>query len=66
MIQQRQFEFTPDLTAPTIFYDVTLESIPADGKGLGFMGMEMLPDFPFQYDTGLMKFRVTPTSAQFI
>jgi hypothetical protein len=57
MIQQKPFEFTPDITQPTVFYPCTLETSEADGKGLGFTMKEMLPDFPFLYRTGMLKFR---------
>lgn len=56
-IQQRPFDFTPEVTSPTVFYDVTLEKTSADGKGLGYMIREMLPQFPFDYDTGLLTMR---------
>ena len=56
-IQQRPYEFTPEITTPTTFYEVTLESTGADGKGLGFEIKEMLPNFPFDYDTGLIRMR---------
>jgi hypothetical protein len=56
-IQQRAFEFTPEITNPTVFYECTLESSPADGKGLGYIMQEQLPEMPFLYRTGLMKFR---------
>ena len=58
MMLQRPIEFTPEITSPTVFYDGTLESTGADGRGLGFTLSEMLPQFPHHYDTGLMKFRV--------
>jgi hypothetical protein len=61
MIQQQQFDFTPDYTQPDVFYSVTLESSEADGQGLAFMPTEMLPDFPFYYDTGEMRFRIQPS-----
>jgi hypothetical protein len=61
MIQQKPLEFTPDITAPSTFYECTLESAPEDGKGLGWKFVEMLPNFPFQYDTGLLKFRQKPS-----
>lgn len=57
MIQQRPIEFTPEISSPDVLFGGTLESTSADGKGLAFKGMEMLPDFPFLYDTGLMRFR---------
>lgn len=58
MIQQREFDFTPDYTDPNTFYSVTLETSSGDGKGLSFMPKEMLPDFPFFWDTDEMMFRV--------
>jgi len=57
MIQQRMIEFTPEITSPSIFYEGTLEKSSADGKGLAFAMKEMLPQFPFLYDTGLLTFR---------
>jgi len=58
MIQQKPFEFTPEISSPTTFYQVTLEKSSDDGKGLGFNMKEMLPDFPFMFTTGPMTFRV--------
>lgn len=57
IIQQRLFEFTPEIKSPTVFYEVTLESSSADNKGLAFKPAEMLPNFPFNYQTGLLTFR---------
>lgn len=57
MIQQKPIEFTPMITTHTVFYEATLESSPADGKGLGYKLIEMLPDFPFDYKTGMLNFR---------
>lgn len=57
MIQQRGFEFTPEVSSPNVVIDCTLESSSGDGKGLGFKWKEMLPQFPFNYQTGLMRFR---------
>lgn len=62
IIQQRPFDFTPQVTIPDVSYNVTLETSMADGKGLGFKPREMLPEFPFFYDTGPMELRVTPLS----
>ena len=56
-IQQRPFEFTPEITSPGTFYDVTLETTGDDGKGLGYAFKEMLPQYPFHYDTGIIKMR---------
>ena len=58
MIQQQPFDFTPQITSPTVFYPVTLESSSTDGQGLAFNMREMLPDFPFWYQTGLITMRV--------
>jgi hypothetical protein len=58
MIQQKPFEFTPEISAPTVFYPVTLEKSTDDGKGLGFNMKEMLPNFPFMFSTGAMVMRV--------
>lgn len=57
MIQQRRIEFTPEITSPATFFEGTLESSGADPKGLAYNFKEMLPQFPFFYDVGLMKFR---------
>lgn len=56
-IQQREFEFTPEITDPDTFYVCTLEG---PSQGLEFKFTEMLPDFPFTYTTPLLQFRVTP------
>lgn len=65
-IQQRPLEFTPEITTPGTFYDCTLESTSDDGKALGYKFKEMLPQFPFHYQTGLLKFRQTVPPAGFI
>jgi hypothetical protein len=57
-IQQRLLEFTPEITAPSVVLEGTLESTPQNGQGLGFMLNEMLPSFPGLYQTGTLKFRV--------
>lgn len=57
-IQQRLFDFTPDITDPSTFYEVTLEKNGSDGKGLAQMFKEQLPDFPNYYDVGLWTMRV--------
>jgi hypothetical protein len=57
MIQQRPLEFTPEITSPSTFIECTLESTSADSKGLAHDWKEMLPNFPFLYDTGVLKFR---------
>lgn len=56
MIQQREFEFTPDITSPSNFYVGTLED---PNQGLNFNFTEHLSEgLPFEYATPLMKFRV--------
>ena len=57
MISQKPLEFTPEISSPSTFYEGTLESTAADGAGLGYMMEEMLPQFPFYYQTGTLKFR---------
>lgn len=57
LISQKLVEFTPEITSPDTFYEGTLESSSYDGKGLGYLLREMLPEFPFKFDTGVMKFR---------
>jgi hypothetical protein len=56
-IQQRRLEFTPEITSPTEFFEGTLESTSAEGKGLGYKMTQMLPNFPDFYQTGSLKFR---------
>lgn len=56
-ILQRPIECIPDQTLPATFYEATLETTDADGKGLAYKMIEMLPDFPFNYRTGTLKFR---------
>lgn len=65
MIQQKTFDFTPEISNPSKLYTVTLEMTEDDGKGLGYRMPEMLPDFPNLYETGALKFRITPNTSQF-
>jgi hypothetical protein len=62
-IQQRLFEFTPEISSPNTFYQVTLEQSGSDGKGLGYQMTEMLPEFPFYYRTGVFRMRQRLTDA---
>lgn len=55
MIQQREFEFTPEISNPTVFYVGTLDN---PSNGLEFNFSEMLPDFPNNYQTPLNIYRV--------
>jgi hypothetical protein len=60
--RMRPFDFTPDYeNHPESVGDVTLERTSADGKGLAFKWREMLPQFPFFYETGQLVMRVVPT-----
>lgn len=60
-IQQKRFEFIPEITSPSVFYEVTLEKTGADSKGLSFTMAEMLPNFPNVYKTGMLVFRKVST-----
>lgn len=61
-IAQKPFEYIPEISKPGTFYSVTLEMTPEDGKGLAYRMTEMLgEDRPFEWDTGTMKFRLTPS-----
>lgn len=61
MIQQNPFEFTPEISSPSTYYRVTLETSSTDGQGLAFNMKEMLPQFPFYYTTGPLVMRVIGT-----
>lgn len=58
--QGKLIEFTPDITQPSNYYEAWLEQTSLDGNGLGYELKEMLPSFPFYYDTGIMLYRVRP------
>lgn len=58
IIQQRPYEFTPEIDSPDIFYGVTLEATETDSLGMGMNMKEMLPEFPFFNSTGNLKMRV--------
>lgn len=58
MIQQKPFDFTPQIASPNVVYDVTLDKSQADGKGMAFNMLEMLPNYPFLHTTGPMVMRV--------
>jgi hypothetical protein len=66
MIQQRAIEFTPEIGTPSLFYECTLEVTGDDGKGLGYSFKELLPQFPFYYTTGMLKFRQFVPPAGFL
>lgn len=65
-IQQKELEFTPDITQPTVFYNCTLESTDEDSQGLAHQMKEQLPEFPGLYQTGKLNFRVQVTAASLI
>lgn len=56
-IRQLPFDFTPEITSPNLFSNVTLESTSESSKGLGYQMKEQIPDFPFLYQTGKIKMR---------
>ena len=60
-ISQAEVEFFSDIANPTDFIRVTLEKTDLDGKALGYLMREMLPDFPFFYRTGILHFRKVVT-----
>jgi len=57
-IQQKPYDFTPEVSSPTVVYDVTLEKSSEDGKGLGFRMKEQVPKYPFRFTTGPITMRV--------
>ena len=61
--RQLKFELTPSIYEDyDLFYQVTLESTPADGNGLAYKLTQMRGEGLYRfYDTGVMKFRVIPT-----
>lgn len=56
-IEQKPFDFTPQIEAPGTAYDVTMESTQSDSLALGYRITEMLPTHPFLYTTGPLKMR---------
>lgn len=65
-IQQRPFDFIPEITNPNTNYQVTLEKTSYDSKGLGFQMKEMLPNFPNLYQTGPLNFRIIIPTQSFL
>lgn len=61
----RPLEFCPDVTAPSVVFNCTLEKTSYDGKGMGYQFKEMLPDFPFLYTTGQMVYRIIPPAVSY-
>jgi hypothetical protein len=64
--QQRDLEFTPEITSPTVFYNCTLESTEEAADGLGWEMKEMLPEYIGLYQTGKLEFRVVLVPSEFI
>lgn len=67
-IQQRQFDFTPEISNPTLVYNCTLEKTQYEQQGLGYQMMEQhktesLPNF---YRTGPLVFRIIPVTGEFL
>lgn len=66
-IQQRAFDFIPELTNPFVTYQVTLEKTGYDSQGLGFMMTEELSQgFPNLYGTGALVLRIIAANQNFI
>lgn len=65
-IQQRPFDFTPQISNPSVVYQVTLEKTSYDSQGMGFEMKEMLPNFPNLYQTGPLTFRIIAANQNFI
>lgn len=65
-IQQRPFDFIPEISNPTHNYQVTLDKSEYDGQGLGFQMKEELPNFPNLYGTGAMTYRIIAANQAFI
>lgn len=65
-IQQRPFDFTPEITAPSTVFQLTLERTSYEGKGLGYQMREMLPNFPNFYQTGPLNFRIIEALQDFV
>jgi hypothetical protein len=57
-IRQRPFDFTPEISSPNSFFQMTLDKTTQDGTGLAYRMPEMLPDFPFLFQTGLLTMRI--------
>jgi len=65
-IQQRPFDFIPQISDPSVVYQVTLEKTERSSQGLGFQMREMLPNFPNMYQTGSLTFRIIAANQNFI
>ncbi len=65
-IQQKPFDFTPEISNPTNVFNVTLNKTQYDAMALGYRMNEMLPDFPNFYQTGPLEFRIIPNTTQFL
>jgi hypothetical protein len=65
-IQQRPFDFIPEISSPNTSYQLTLEKTSYDGKGLGFQMKEMLPNFPNYFTTGPMNMRIIESLSSFL
>lgn len=66
-IQQRQFDFTPNLSTPSTVLNSTLDKTDYDDQGLGYKMTELIGEsLPNFYTTGPLVFRIIPSTAQFI
>lgn len=64
-IQQRPFDFMPQISNPNLAYQVTLETTEYEGQGMGFRMKEMLPNFPNLFQTGSLTFRIIAANQNF-
>lgn len=62
---QKPFDFTPEISSPDNYFSCTLEKTDYQDQGLGWRMPEMLPDYPNNYQTGPLVFRITPDTSQF-
>lgn len=59
MIQQKLFDYTPEIDKPNTFYELTLEETTEDSSGLAYSIEEMNSDeLPGLFDCGCNKYRV--------
>lgn len=65
-IQQRPFDFIPQISDPSTSFQVTLDKTQYDAQGLGYQMSEELPDFPNLYQTGPMVYRVIAANQEVI
>ncbi len=57
LMGQKNIDFTPEISSPSVIYEGSLEGTPQDSQGLAFI-LNETPKGCGLYDTGLLKFRV--------